>query len=141
VLLLRRAFLKCEGTTHPGGADGDEAVAYLGAAAPFSDRERYPLPLFVCSTSSFPVVRGSKCWPGSGRSRPSLPLARADDVVFVARSGGGRAYRLGANSFSHQALELPGLVTLVGVLWRLLLRFASLPPLAAGVAGPGDSQA
>jgi CheY-like chemotaxis protein len=100
VYLLRRAFVKAR-IANPLHivSDGEEALAYLKSAAPYSDRKKHPFPGLLLLDLKMPRLDGLE----------TLSAIRADPeisrlIVIVLSSSGeagdvNRAFDLRANSY------------------------------------------
>src|SRR4051812_38510174 len=98
VFLMQRA-IKGAGITNPLFIveDGQQAMDYLAAFGPFTDRSRFPLPAIVFLDLKLPIKMGLDVL-GWIKSRPELSTL----VVVVLTSSNEptdvkEAYRLGAN--------------------------------------------
>jgi CheY-like chemotaxis protein len=100
VFLMNRAFKSAQ-ITNPLQVvdDGREAVAYLGGAGKFADRESYPVPAVVFLDLKLPFLSGHDvlAWIRRRKDLDSL-------VVIVLTSSNeasdlSRSYALGANSY------------------------------------------
>jgi CheY-like chemotaxis protein len=101
---------------------GEEAIAYLSGAAPYTDRQRYPLPFMVLLDLKLPYMSGFEvlAW-----IRERLAL---EGLVVVALTSSDeskdhqRAYSLGARSYLVKPPEPDGLRDLIDSLqtfWNL----------------------
>lgn len=111
VLLVQRALRK----THPASAilsvsDGDRALAYLGGASDYSNREKFPLPQLVLLDLKMPRKSGFEvlAWI---RDQPLLK--RVLVVIFTSSKHDqdiNNAYDLGANSYLVKPVGFDALV-------------------------------
>jgi CheY-like chemotaxis protein len=100
VFLMERAFTKLN-IPNPLRVvpDGKLAVAYLSGAAPYQNREEYPVPCLLLLDLSMPGLHGLEVlkWVKSESALAALP------VVVLSSSNQEsdiqRAYRLGASGF------------------------------------------
>jgi CheY-like chemotaxis protein len=100
VFLVERAFQKAK-VPHllQVVEDGEQAVAYLSGAGPYSDRSRFPLPVFVLLDLKLPRQSGFEVLEWLRRQ----PAIRRLPVVVLTSSNHiediDRAYDSGANSY------------------------------------------
>lgn len=100
ILLVQRALKKANSPSNIlSVSDGDRALAYLGGAQEYTNRERYPFPQLVLLDLKMPRKSGLEvlAWI---RSQPNLK--RLLVVVFTSSKHDqdiNRAYELGANSY------------------------------------------
>jgi Response regulators consisting of a CheY-like receiver domain and a winged-helix DNA-binding domain len=128
-LLMRAAFKKA-GFDIPvqEARNGEEAIAYLQGAAPYSDRGRFPLPTVMLMDLNMPMKNGFDilAWvrnePGLKRLSVIVLTAsmRAEDVE--------RAFDLGANAFLVKPGNLDALTAMICSL-RDWLQINHFPPL------------
>src|SRR5436190_8325383 len=122
ILLIQRAFQRA-GVTNPILAvrDGEEAIAYLSGAGPYSNRAEYPLPWLTLLDLKMPRVDGFDVlrWI---RSQPEL---RRLIVVVLTSSEEmrdvNRAYELGANSFMVKPMDFENAVQLSSLIQKYWL--------------------
>jgi len=100
LFLMARAFNKT-GITHPlqTVSDGKAAMAYLSGAAPYADREAYPLPCLLLLDLSLPGRHGLEvlAWLKNDAVRATIPV-----VIMTSSNQESdiyRAYSLGADGF------------------------------------------
>ena len=110
VLLAVRAFEKIRlGNPLYTVSNGEEAIAFLSGKAPYTDREKYPLPLLILLDVKMPrkgghaVLEWLKQQP-SLRRIPVVMLTSSKDPSDV-----NRAYDLGVNSYLVKPLSFDGL--------------------------------
>lgn len=123
-LLIQRAFRKAN-LANPVQLvrDGEEAVAYLSGAAPYEDRDRHPLPVFMLLDLKLPRRSGLEvlAWLRQESSLKRLPvvvLTSSRESVDV-----NRAYDLGVNSYLTKPVGFEALlemVTNVNLYWLVL---------------------
>jgi CheY-like chemotaxis protein len=100
--------------------DGEQAIAYLDAKVPYTDRGRFPLPILVLLDLKLPRRSGFEvlAWIRS------TPILRRLPVVVLTSSAQSpdinRAYDAGANSYLVKPVafeNLLGLVQTLGLYW------------------------
>jgi CheY-like chemotaxis protein len=113
-LLIQRAFRKAN-LANPVQhvRDGEEAVAYLSGAPPWSDREEYPLPVFMLLDLKLPRRSGLEVleWVRREPTLKRLPvvvLTSSRESVDV-----NRAYDLGVNSYLTKPVGFEALLEMV----------------------------
>src|SRR5215510_15129392 len=100
VLLVQRALKKTNATSIIQSVpDGDKALAYLGGAQEYSNRERFPFPQLVLLDLKMPRKSGLEvlAW-----IRGQASLKRLLVVIFTSSKHDqdiNSAYELGANSY------------------------------------------
>ena len=102
--------------------DGDQAIAYLSGAPPFTDRLEYPLPSLILLDLKLPRRSGLEvlAWTRSQSSFRKTPI-----IVFTSSSQArdvDRAYELGANSYlvkPNNFKDLLGMVDALRTFWML----------------------
>jgi CheY-like chemotaxis protein len=124
VLLLQRAFRKAN-LLNPlvVVGDGEQATAYLAGEGPYSDRDRFPLPIIVLLDLKLPRCSGLEvlAWL---RDQPKLK--RLPVVVLTASRESvdiNTAYELGASSYLVKPVAFDNLVEMVKTLslyWVIL---------------------
>ena len=130
-LLIQRAFRKAN-LANPVELvrDGEDAVAYLSGAAPYEDRERFPLPVFMLLDLKLPRRSGLEvlAWV---REQPAL---RRLPVVVLTSSRESvdvnRAYDLGVNSYLTKPVGFEALIEMVknvNLYWLVLNENPELP--------------
>jgi len=114
MLLVQRAFRKSSILTPLQVVrDGDAAVAYLEGTNEFSDRQRFPFPVFMLLDLKLPrrsgleVLSWVKEQPGLKRI-PIVVLTSSNKDADV-----DRAYELGANSYITKPVSFETLLDLV----------------------------
>lgn len=124
VLLIKRAFRKANlaNPIHVVG-DGEAAVAYLAGQAPYTDRERYPLPMLLLLDLKMPRKSGFEvlAWLREQPGLKRLPVV----VLTASRETNdiNRAYELGANSYLVKPVAFDTLLEMVKTLnlyWLIL---------------------
>lgn len=130
-LLIQRAFRKAN-LANPvvRVEDGEAAVAYLGAQAPYADRAAHPLPALVLLDLNLPRRSGLEVLEWL-RGQPGL---RRIPVVVLTSSRESRdvnrAYDLGANSYLLKPVAAEALFEMVQTLklyWLLLNQHPEVP--------------
>ncbi len=130
-LLIQRAFRKAN-LANPVELvrDGEDAVTYLSGAAPYEDRERFPLPVFMLLDLKLPRRSGLEvlAWV---REQPAL---RRLPVVVLTSSRESvdvnRAYDLGVNSYLTKPVGFEALIEMVknvNLYWLVLNENTELP--------------
>ena len=107
--------------------NGEEAIAYLKGDAPYSDRDKYPLPIIMLLDLNMPMKNGFdvltwlRAQPGLKRLTVIILTAsmRMEDVE--------RAFDLGANSFLVKPSSLEDLTAMIRSL-RDWLHYHHFPP-------------
>jgi CheY-like chemotaxis protein len=130
-LLIQRAFRKAN-LANPVQLvrDGEEAVAYLSGAAPFADRARFPLPVFMLLDLKLPRRSGLEvlAWVRQESAVKRLPvvvLTSSRESVDV-----NRAYDLGVNSYLTKPVGFEALIEMVknvNLYWLVLNENPELP--------------
>ena len=96
--------------------DGDKAVSYLSGEPPYSDRDRFPVPVVVLMDLKLPRRSGLEVlkWIRSVPALKTLP------VVVLTSSAENRdvnsAYDLGANSYLVKPVGFDALFDMVKIL-------------------------
>ncbi len=124
IILIKRAFGKAS-VVNPIQVveDGEEAIAYLTGKDPYSNREKYPLPILMLLDLKLPRKSGHEVLEWL-RSQPGL--RRVTVVVLTASqqiNDINRAYDLGANSYLVKPVTFDGLLDMVKTLnfyWLIL---------------------
>ena len=121
VALTQRAFERA-GLANPLQIvnDGEQAIAYLAGEAPYTDRQRHPLPILVLLDLKLPRRSG---FDVLGWLR-GMPDVRRLPVVVLTSSAQSpdinRAYDAGANSYLVKPVAFEHLLALVrtlGLYW------------------------
>jgi len=128
ILLIRKAFEKAL-LTNPVYVvrNGEEAISYLMAEPPYSNRSEYPLPDLILLDLKMPKIDGFEVltWirqqPGI-RNLAVIVLTSSEDLRDV-----NQAYALGANSFLVKPLDFQNSVELARTLHRYWLKSSRLP--------------
>jgi CheY-like chemotaxis protein len=130
-LLIQRAFRKAN-LANPVQLvrDGEEAVAYLSGDAPFADRARFPLPVFMLLDLKLPRRSGLEvlAWVRQESAVKRLPvvvLTSSRESVDV-----NRAYDLGVNSYLTKPVGFEALIEMVknvNLYWLVLNENPELP--------------
>lgn len=130
-LLIQRAFRKAN-LANPVQLvrDGEEAVAYLSGAAPYDDRGRFPLPVFMLLDLKLPRRSGLEvlAWlrqESTVRRLPVVVLTSSRESVDV-----NRAYDLGVNSYLTKPVGFEALMEMVknvNLYWLVLNESPELP--------------
>lgn len=96
--------------------DGEKAVAYLSAVPPYSDRDRYPIPVLVLMDLKLPRKSGLEVL----RWIRSVPSLKPIPVVVLTSSAENmdvnNAYDLGANSYLVKPVSFDALFDMVKIL-------------------------
>jgi CheY-like chemotaxis protein len=128
VLLIGRAFRKAEVSAHVQVVnDGEQAVQYLSGANEFSDRQKYPAPVFVLLDMKLPRKSGTEVleWIRA------QPILKRLPVVMLTASRQpidvNRAYELGANAYLVKPVNFDALVDLLKTLDSFWLRANERP--------------
>lgn len=123
-LLIQRAFRKANlANSVQLVRDGEEAVAYLTGAPPFSDRSQFPLPVLMLLDLKLPRLSGLEVlkWvrqDGTLKRLPVVVLTSSRESVDV-----NRAYDLGVNSYLTKPVGFETLLEMVKSLnlyWLIL---------------------
>ena len=114
-LLIQRAFRKAN-LANPVQLvrDGEEAVAYLSGKAPYDDRTRFPLPVFMLLDLKLPRRSGLEV----------LAWVRQESVDV------NRAYDLGVNSYLTKPVGFEALLEMVknvNLYWLVLNEHPEIP--------------
>lgn len=130
VFLIRRAFQKAQVSFLLHVAkDGEEAIAYLSGTGQYSDRERFPLPVFVLldlklpRRSGFEVLEWLRGQPALKRL-PVVVLTSSRELRDI-----NKAYDVGANSYLVKVADptsMSDLTRLIDRYWMALNQRASL---------------
>lgn len=111
-------------------ASGEEAVSYLSAGGAYSDRERFPAPVFVLldlkltGMSGFDILE----WARKQAESKLLPIA----ILTSSREGADvkRAYEAGATTYFVKPADTEDLHALIKTLAGYWFVHAMLPPPA-----------
>lgn len=117
VLLIQRAFRKTN-LANPLQVveDGEVAVRYLSGEDPYSDRDRYPIPMLILLDLKLPRKSGAEVleWlqqqPGLKRI-PVVVLTSSKEYADV-----NKVYDLGANAYMVKPVAFDNLVEIVKTL-------------------------
>ena len=128
VLLTKRAFLKGN-IVNPLKVvnSGEEAILYLSAEGPYSNRAEFPLPAIILLDLKLPgkdgleVLRWIRSQPGFRNIRV-IVLTSSESIYDV-----DRAYKMGANSFLTKPVEFVQLVEMMQVVRGYWLWFDQAP--------------
>ena len=111
--------------------DGEDAIAYLRGDGEFSDRQQYPLPLFLMldlkmpRKNGFEVVDWVRHQPGIKRL-PIAILTSSKEVPDI-----NHAYDLGANTYLVKPVKFEDLVETIKALNLFWLLLAKTPDITA----------
>jgi len=134
LVLMREAFAiaKCSHPLHMVH-NGEEAIAYLNGEGPYSDRNKFPLPIIMLLDLNMPKKNGFDVltWVRARKGLKRLPIiilsasARNEDVEI--------AFHLGATSFLVKPSNLDTLAAMMRCLcnWVQINHFPSLQEAAA----------
>ena len=109
--------------------DGQEAIGYLNGEAPFTDRDRYPLPVLLLldlkmpRKTGFEVLEWVRGKPGLKRL-PAVVLTSSNQSADV-----NKAYDLGANSYLVKPAGFDALLEIVKSLESYWLELNEKPDL------------
>ena len=96
--------------------DGDKAVSYLSGEPPYSDRDRFPVPVVVLMDLKLPRRSGLEVL----KWIRSVPVLKGLPVVVLTSSADDRdvnsAYDLGANSYLVKPVGFDALFDMVKIL-------------------------
>jgi CheY-like chemotaxis protein len=113
-LLFKLASRKC-GTpfTLRHAADGEQAIAYLGGAGAYADREEFPYPNLVLLDLKMPRLDGFEVlrWIRTNPGTKTLPVVVLAGSSF--RADIRRALELGANSYAAKPAKFEELQVLI----------------------------
>jgi CheY-like chemotaxis protein len=117
VLLIQRAFRKANVTIPIQIVeDGEVAVRYLSGEEPYSDRDRYPLPMLILLDLKLPRKSGTEVLEWL-RQQPKLK--RLPVVVLTSSreyTDINQVYDLGANAYIVKPVAFDNLVEIVKTL-------------------------
>ncbi len=117
VLLIQRAFRKANVTIPIQIVeDGEVAVRYLSGEEPYSDRDRYPLPMLILLDLKLPRKSGTEVLEWL-RQQPKLK--RLPVVVLTSSreyTDINQVYDLGANAYMVKPVAFDNLVEIVKTL-------------------------
>lgn len=117
-------------------ADGDKAVEYLSGAAPFDDREKYPIPITMIldiklpKRSGFEVLQWLRSQEGPIKRLPTLMLTSSKHQVDI-----NRAFERGANVYLTKPESVRELTSLMADLKTFWLKKVEFPEVAAPTSG------
>jgi DNA-binding response OmpR family regulator len=124
VLLIQRAFRKANVTVPLQVVeDGEVAVRYLSGEEPYTDRDRYPLPVLILLDLKLPRKSGAEVL-GWLRQQPALK--RLPVVVLTSSkeyADINHIYDLGGNAYMVKPVAFDNLVEIVKALnlhWIIL---------------------
>ena len=128
IILIKRAFTKAS-IANPIHVveDGEEAIAYLAGKDPYSNREKYPLPILILLDLKLPRKSGHEVLEWL-RRQPGMK--RLIVVVLTSSQQAhdiNRAYDLGANSYLVKPVTFYGLLDIVKTLNLYWLIFNERP--------------
>ena len=133
LVLMRFAFKRAAFNTSLREVyNGEEAIAYLNGAGPYSDRHKFPLPVVMLLDLNMPMKNGFDVleWV---RTRPGLK--RMSIIILTASMRAKdmeQAFDLGANSFLVKPGSIEGLTAMIRCL-RDWLQLNHFPPLNEAV--------
>jgi CheY-like chemotaxis protein len=110
--------------------DGDKAVDYLAGAAPFDDREKYPVPVTMLldiklpKRSGFEVLQWLRNQEGPVKRLPALMLTSSKHQVDI-----NQAFERGANAYLTKPETIKELTSLMGELKNFWLKRVELPEI------------
>jgi CheY-like chemotaxis protein len=110
--------------------DGDKAVDYLAGAAPFDDREKYPVPVTMLldiklpKRSGFEVLQWLRSQEGPVKRLPTLMLTSSKHQVDI-----NQAFERGANAYLTKPDSIKELTSLLGELKNFWLKRVELPEI------------
>jgi CheY-like chemotaxis protein len=133
LVLMRFAFKRAEFNSSLHEVhNGEEAIAYLKGEGPYSDRQKFPLPVVMLLDLNMPMKNGFDVleWV---RTQPGLK--RMSIIILTASmrtKDVETAFDLGANSFLVKPGSLEGLTIMIRCL-REWLQLNHFPPLNEAV--------
>jgi CheY-like chemotaxis protein len=116
--------------------DGDKAVDYLAGAAPYDDREKYPIPITMILDIKLPrrsgleVLQWLRSQTNSICRLPTVMLTSSNHQVDI-----NRAFERGANAYLMKPESVKELAALLGEFKNFWLKRMEFPD----VAGPYKS--
>jgi CheY-like chemotaxis protein len=136
IFLVRRAFQKAQASCQINVAkDGEEAIAYLSGTGQYSDRERYPLPIFVLLDLKLPRRSGFEVldWLRQQPALKRLPVV----ILTSSRELGdiNKAYDRGANSYLVKVADPTSMADLTRLIDRYWMALNEKPTCTAMVEG------
>lgn len=137
VFFMRRAFKEAQITNALHVAsDGREALAYLGAEGPFSDRLKYPMPGLIFLDLKLPGKSGHEvlAWwqkqPGAATTVVLVLSTSAEDQDIQT------AYKLGAHAYLVKPPTPKDLTEMVQSIKKFWLQINEYPPASAPPGTP-----
>jgi len=116
-------------------SDGEQAIDYLKGTGPYSDREKYPLPVILLLDLNMPKKNGFELLQWI-REQPDLK--RTTVHIFSASSRTvdvERAFDLGANAYLVKPSKVEALIEMVKA-WHSLAQFNLFPALEGPTSDP-----
>ena len=130
VLLIQRAFRKANvNVPLQVVGDGENAVLYLSGQEPYSDRNRYPLPVLILLDLKLPRKSGTEVLEWLRQQ----PVIKRLPVVVLTSSKEyadiNHVYDLGANAYMSKPVAFDNLVKIVKTLNMHWIIFNEKPQL------------
>jgi CheY-like chemotaxis protein len=129
VQLIQAALSRTPGTINLVRVDdGDKAVDYLAGAAPYDDRQKYPVPVTMLldiklpKRSGFEVLQWLRSQQGPVKRLPALMLTSSKHQVDI-----NQAFERGANAYLTKPDSIRELTALLGELKSFWLKRVELP--------------
>ena len=119
ILIFRKAYAKAEVTCRLQIVrDGLQALAYLGGAGAYTNREEYPLPGLIIMDINMPRMSGFEVlrWMRDQPALKHLPTVMFTSSSFAADVK--TAYDLAANSYLVKPINAADLVEIIKTLER-----------------------
>jgi CheY-like chemotaxis protein len=108
--------------------DGEQAIAWLSGAAPYSDRARYPLPIVTLLDLNMPKRNGFEVLDWL-RQQPALKRITVHILTASTRKEDiDRAFDLGANGYLVKPSRVEALVDMLKA-WHTLAQSSAFPLL------------